>query len=110
MCDLAGVWRLASWSAVWAYEFDGSADDFLYQDPAAPLPRTDDAGPVGGSTLTIGPGGEFMQAGACDAPILTYDGDGLQAPGVAPFGGSIRLDGGRGYLLRGGRPGWATPA
>src|SRR5215510_6480415 len=100
METLAGVWRLGSWSAMWAYEFEGTANEFLYQDPTVPLVRADDAGAVHGSTLTIDSGGEFSQAGQCDAPILTYDGEGVQVTGVAEFGGTVCEDGSRAYLLR----------
>lgn len=97
---LAGTWRLSSWSAVWSYEFDGPQDDFLYQDPAAALPRIDDAGEVRGSTLAVSSDGGFSQSGQCDRPILTYDEEGVQVAGVAEFGGVVREDCGRGYLLR----------
>ena len=97
---LTGTWRLTSWSAVWAYEFDGPPEEFLYQDPAIALPRTDDAGEVRGSILAIGADGGFSQSGECDRPILTYDEEGVQVGGVAEFGGIVREDGERGYLLR----------
>lgn len=99
MPAIAGTWRLASWSAVWAYEFDATADEFLYQDPLTGLPRTDDAGEVRGSTLAVGTDGSFSQTGQCDCPILTYDEEGVQVSGVANFGGVIREDRGRSYLL-----------
>lgn len=97
----AGTWHLCSWSAVWAVEFEGSADEFLYQDPVEPLPRPDDAGEVRGPTLLISSDGRFSQAGVCDHPVLTYDEDGVQVSGVAEFGGVIREEAGRGYLLTG---------
>ena len=95
----AGKWELGYWSAVWAVEFEGLADEFLYQDPAHPLDRSDDAAEVHGSTLTIGPNGGFSQAGECDRPVLTYDEHGIQVSGVAAFGGVVREDRGRGFLL-----------
>lgn len=104
-----GVWRLVSWSAVWAYQFEGTVNEFLYQDPTAPLPEVNDAGDVRGSTLTIDAAGAFFQAGQCDAPILTYDGEGIQVSGVPEFGGRIHEEGERGYLLCQGIPRWATP-
>ncbi len=97
---LTGTWRLTSWSAVWAYEFDGPPEEFLYQDPAIALPRTDDAGEVQGSILAISADSGFSQFGQCDRPVLTYDEEGVQVTGVAEFGGIVREDGGRGYLLR----------
>jgi hypothetical protein len=98
--EFVGTWLLASWSAVWAYQFVGQPDEFLYQDPGAALPRTDDAGEVQGSALAIGADGSFTQTGRADRPILTYDEEGVQVSGVAEFGGLIREESGRGYLLR----------
>lgn len=95
----SGAWRLGHWSAVWAVEFEGPADEFLYQDPADPLARPEDDGEVRGSTLTIGLDGSFSQAGECDRPVLTYDEHGIQVSGMAGFGGVVREDNGRGYLL-----------
>src|SRR5688572_8225357 len=54
MQALTGIWELRSWSAVWAVEFEGSSDEFLYQAPTTPLPAADDAGEVRGSRLSIG--------------------------------------------------------
>jgi hypothetical protein len=99
MEPLAGTWQLCNWSAVWTVEFEGSSDEFLYQDPVEPLARVDDAGEVRGTTLLISPNGRFSQAGECDRPVLTYDAEGVQVSGVAEFGGVIREDGERGYLL-----------
>jgi hypothetical protein len=110
MESLTGVWHLCSWSAVWGCEFEGTVDEFLYQDAAAPLSQSDDAGKVDGSTLTIESSGEFSQAGRGQAPVLTYDEGGIQISGVAEFGGTISEVGGLGYLLCRNLPMWATPA
>jgi hypothetical protein len=99
MDALIGRWRLISWSAVWAFQFGGPSDEFLYQNPADALPRTDDAGEVRGSILAIGADGSFSQGGHCDRPILTYDEEGVQVAAVPSFGGVVREDGERGYLL-----------
>lgn len=104
----AGTWRLCHWSAVWAVEFEGSPDEFLYQDPAGPLTRADDDSEVWGSTLSVDANGDFSQSGECDRPILTYDEQGVQVSGVANFGGVIRDDSGRGYLLVGAVAGIST--
>jgi hypothetical protein len=109
METLAGTWLLSAWSAVWAYEFDRSADEFLYQDPITTLPRTDDAGEVRGSTLSIRADGGFSQEGRGDRPILTYDEEGVQVAGVAEFGGEVREDGGRGFLLPHATPSGVEP-
>src|SRR5262245_46298324 len=99
MGSLAGTWQLCHWSAVWAVEFEGASDEFLYQDPADPLTQADDDGEVRGSALSVGANGAFSQAGECNRPVLTYDQDGVQVSGVAEFNGVLREEGGRHYLL-----------
>src|SRR5262245_21260833 len=106
---LANEWRLCSWSAVWAEELAGDAEEFLHQDPADPNLAASESGEVRGVTLTIQPSGEFTQAGQANAAVLTYDEQGVQVAGVALFSGTVRQEGDRWLLLCPELPRWATP-